>query len=157
ERKNRVAILFGPENNGLANDELIISNALIAVPVNLGYTSLNLAQAVAIMAYEFRINSIGDNKIPSNNNINLSGDNIPASKQETSNMLDHLEIVLELSNYFKDDIMKSNIIKNISNMFYRSDFSSQEIQLFRGIISHLHKTMLRDMERNNNIPQSTEN
>lgn len=128
-KDTRIGILFGRENNGLSNEELSLAEVISIIPTDQGNSSLNLAQAVTIFAYEFFLYG----KIKNSQNINL------CNKEEFNNLFDLLISSLESRDYFKEDNTKGSIIYNIRNTFLKSLLTSQEIRAFIGIIKNLTK------------------
>ncbi len=126
-----VGIMFGRENSGLNNQEISMANKIITI--NTGpFSSLNIAQSVAIICYELFASNTSSNKV---NNIQ---DN--ATRGEINYFFDHLFAELEGKNFFKVQEKKEMMMRNIINIFTRIDNASKsEIQTLRGIISSLTK------------------
>lgn len=129
---HKSAILFGPERSGLSNDEIALANAIITVPVGSEYDSLNLAQAVAIMAYEhFMIAQ------------NAPHDHMPlgnthfASRKDIAHLLNHLEEELDNSGFFFVPQKREHMRRNIRNLFARTHLTDQDVRTLRGIIRSL--------------------
>ena len=78
-------MLFGPERTGLSNDDLIYADAVLSVPLNPGYSSLNLAQAVLLIAYEWFQAGAPKHPAPS-----TAASRRPATKGELAGLLDHV-------------------------------------------------------------------
>lgn len=129
---NQVGVLFGPERTGLNNDDLSRVDALINVPLNPDYTSLNLAQAVLLIAYEW---FQAKEKTPEES-LDTSGQDF-ASKKEVMEFFDHLEGELDRGGFLRVEHMRPNMIRNIRNIFQRRPLTSQEVRTLRGIISNL--------------------
>lgn len=92
----RAGILFGPERTGLSNDDLIYADAVLSVPINPAFSSLNLAQAVLLVAYEWF--KSGDATPPLKPN---PPDRRPATKGELAQLVEHLLGALDAVNFFK--------------------------------------------------------
>jgi tRNA/rRNA methyltransferase len=132
ERKNKnekTGILFGAERTGLLNEEIMVAQGIITFPVNPEFFSLNIAQAVLLMAYECQ--KTESNTIPK------TMDLTPAPLGELENFLTRLETELETSNFFKTPDSKPTLIRSIRNMFTRHQFTIGEINMLHGIISAL--------------------
>lgn len=128
----RVGVLFGPERTGLLNDDLASANAIITIPTNPEFSSLNVAQTVMIMAYEWLRS--GDDTPPRKYDTVQSP---PATMAETAYMLTRLEDELAISGFFTAPHLREPVMRNIGNMFRRADMSSQDVQTFQGIITAL--------------------
>lgn len=134
-KQENSAIMFGPERSGLANDELVLADSIATIPVGPEYTSLNLAQAISIMCYEW---FSANDKTPQED---LSyGKSKSASKEEVINMFEHLESELDKSDFFKIKDKRPKMVHNIRNMFARAKLSDQDVRTLRGIIKSLTKT-----------------
>lgn len=126
------AILFGAERTGLTNDEITQAHHIISIPVNPEFWSLNLAQSVLLLSHE--IHKAQDKTIA----IEIPhGDSAPASHEELNAMLSRLENELEDKSFFRSQDLKPTMIRNIRNIFTRSDLTEQEVRTFQGIISAL--------------------
>ncbi|MGB0935270.1 MAG: RNA methyltransferase [Alphaproteobacteria bacterium] len=128
----KVGILFGPERTGLNNDDISRVDAIINVPLNPEYTSLNLAQCVLLIAYEWYQ---GIAKAP-DEQLDTSGQEI-ASKQEVTEMFQHLEHELDRGGFLRVEHMRPTMVRNIRNIFQRRPLTSQEVRTLRGIIKNL--------------------
>jgi tRNA/rRNA methyltransferase len=128
----RVGLLFGPERTGLINDDIVLSDVLISVPLNPGFSSLNLAQAVLLIAYEWWIaaDSTEDLYVP-------TGASRPATKGEMQNIFDHLEAELEPGGFFTNEDKKPSMVRNLRNMLLRARMTEQEVRTFHGVIAAL--------------------
>jgi len=119
------AIIFGRENNGLSNMEINLCDIIATIPIH--NSSLNLAQAVAVFAYEISCSI----KIPK------------AERQDLANKAELLQFIQMLSDgltekqYFKEKSLKKQVLQNITNIFVRAELSSREVQNLFGIIKAL--------------------
>ncbi len=124
------AIMFGAERTGLENDPITFANALVVIPVDTAYASMNLAQAVVICAYEWFVAAKGTIPVsPHKKEL--------ASKHEIEGMFDHLATSLDTKGFFSTPALKPSMVRNIRTMLTRADFSSQEVRTLRGIIRAL--------------------
>ncbi len=136
EQDNKVGILFGAEKSGLSNEEVARCDKIITVPLNIEFSSINLAQSVIIVAYElFQQQST---------NITLNplwdkDEDFVASKKEICGLLDQLEQELDSKKYFRAEHKKTIMMRNLVNFFSKSNATSQEIQTLRGVVSYLSK------------------
>lgn len=124
-------IVFGPERTGLTNEELAKFKAVLHIPVDPGFSSLNLAQSVAITAYEWR-QSQGNFK----GRLHL-GDTVPASQRQIQELLTALEHALDAKRFWRIDHKKPIMWRNLQNIFTRMDLTEQEVRTLRGMIKSL--------------------
>ena len=143
EAGQRLGILFGRERWGLTNDEISLADVIITAPVNPRFASLNIAQAVLLVAYEWyrhehedTLGMATDEAGPAAPGLKMPGSR-PATKQELLGLFEHLESELEAADYFRSPDMKPVIVRNIRNMLERAELSEQEVRTFRGIIRTL--------------------
>jgi len=136
----RCGILFGRERWGLNNDEVSLAHALIIAPVDPTYASLNLAQAVLLVGYEWRKLTSGGSlgratqfDGPAREGLPESRC-IPATAGELLHFFDHIEGELTEAGFFKTDEKRPTMVRNIRNMFLRSSLTSQEVKTLRGIV-----------------------
>lgn len=126
----RTGLLFGPERTGLTNDEVVLADALLRVPVNPSFASLNLAQAVLLMGYEwFRTT---DQTEPAR--LPIEGTR-PASRSELIGFFEHLESALDAANFLKPPEKRPAMVRNIRNIFHRTELTEQDVKTLRGIVS----------------------
>jgi tRNA/rRNA methyltransferase len=128
-------ILFGPERTGLENDDIALANAILNIPLNPGFSSLNLAQAVLLVCYSWLS---ADNPFASAAKTAEEDENsLPASKGDIENFLQRLETSLDDSGFFRSEPHKPSIVRNIRNFFFRAAPSVQEVRTLQGIVSAL--------------------
>ncbi len=127
----KCGILFGPERTGLENDDIIFADALLNVPLNPEFSSLNLAQAVLLTCFSW-LNA--DNHFEEKD---LEEVNPSAPKGEVENLLNHLDDELETSGFFKNPSQQHVTWRNIQNFFFRALPTQQEVNTLHGIISSL--------------------
>ncbi len=132
-RGGRPGVLFGREAWGLDNDDVSLADAVISVPMNPTFASINLAQAVLLIGYEWF--QAGDDTPDSG--IRLSKNTRPASKRELIGMFEHLERELDDCGFLRPPEKRPAMVRNIRNMFQRAGMTEQEVRTFRGIISGL--------------------
>lgn len=128
----KCGVLFGPERSGLVNDDIARADAVINVPLNPGFSSLNLGQAVLLIAYEW---SQGANETPPR--ALHTGETGPVTKQEFDSFMERLEEELDNGGFFTSPDMRPTILRNLRNLFQRMEVTGQEIRTFHGIISTL--------------------
>ncbi len=127
----RPAILFGPERSGLTNDDVACADTVLTVPVNAAFGSLNLAQAVILIAYEF---SIQNDDTPSFQPAYPDGQ---ADKAQVQGLINHLVGELEQTGFFRSEDRRTNQKRSIANLIHSAGLSQQEVQTWRGIVKAL--------------------
>jgi tRNA/rRNA methyltransferase len=132
----RVGVLFGPERAGLETPDVARANAVISVPVNRGFGSLNLAQCVLLVAYDW-MRSGGAAPGPAVEDW--------ASGIELDRFLEHLTGRLEASGYFFPEQNRASMMLNVENLFRRTPLTAPEIRTLHGI--------LRALARNPGAPE----
>lgn len=135
-----VALVFGCERTGLTNDEVDRCHATTLIPANPGYTSLNLSQAVQVMAYEIRRAAVPD--VPS---VATKKDHpwyAPPSADDMERFYEHLERVL-LSTGFLDPANPRHLMRRLRTYFNRSAPDRNELNILRGILTSVQKPKQR--------------
>ncbi len=128
----RVAVLFGPERTGLENDDIVRANAIITVPVNPEFYSLNLAQAVLLTGYEFaRQGSDAPAIAPG-----LAGTE-PATAIEVEKLGDHYEERLDEAGFFFPEAKAMMMRRNLRNMWSRFGLTRAEVQTLHGMLRQI--------------------
>ncbi|MDA1089815.1 MAG: RNA methyltransferase [Proteobacteria bacterium] len=134
-------ILFGREAKGLKNDDIALSDAIIMVPVNPAFSSLNLAQAVFAIGHEwFKAGLSGEDAMGQNGvggDLAMPKSTRPADKAELEGLFGHLEDELDASGFLHVAEKRPVMVRNIRNMLQRAGLTEQEVRSFRGIISSL--------------------
>jgi tRNA/rRNA methyltransferase len=128
----RVGILFGPERTGLANDDLIYADAVVSVPVNPAFFSLNLAQAVLLVAYEWLQSAV---EVPDRRAVEPVGR--PATKGELDQLLEHLMAELDAVNFFRTADRRASMSRALQLIFARAELREPDVHLLRGVIKEL--------------------
>ncbi|GAB4383491.1 RNA methyltransferase [Albidovulum sp.] len=129
---HRVAVLFGPERTGLENAEISRANALISVPVNPDFPSINLAQAVLLCAYEWRRQ--GDSAPPER--LALAGTDL-APAIEVERLGDHYEARLEEAGFFFPPTKAAGMKQNLRNLWSRMPLTRADVQTLHGILRQI--------------------
>ena len=136
--QGKSGILFGPERSGLTNDDVALADAILNIPLNPAFSSLNLAQAVLLVGYSWLSeHNKNDKNIGDDGKILDMGATKLACKQEIENMIEHLSNELEKGGFFTSKDRKPSTLRSIRNMFGRMEITSQEVQTMRGIIRAL--------------------
>lgn len=128
-RHKPAAIVFGSERAGLTNTEMDLCNALVYIPSNPEYSSLNLAMAVQIVAYELRlVQGIDEPPAPKADP--------PASAEDMEYFYAHLETALLESGFLKPDKPRV-LMRRLRRLFNRSRLDQRELNMMRGILTAL--------------------
>jgi len=126
----RAAILFGPERSGLETEDVALSNAIVTVPINPEFGSLNLAQAVILLAYEWsRSQSLSQ---PPAKNLEPS-----AEHAELEGLIGQLDEALESKGYFFPPSRTQATRNTLRTILTKPAWSSREVKAVRGIIRAL--------------------
>ncbi|MDQ2634656.1 MAG: RNA methyltransferase [Pseudomonadota bacterium] len=129
----KTGILFGRERFGLNNEEVALADEIVTFPVDPEFASLNIAQAVLLMSYEWMKSGL-----ESETDTNFSGPDVrPAEKHQLQGLLDHLERALEARGYFRPAAKKPKMVDNLSSVLTRPGFTEAEIKVLRGVVSSL--------------------
>ena len=129
---SRVGVLFGPERSGLTSDDVALADAVISVPLNPAFTSLNLAQAVFVVGYEW---ILGEMETPAREV--PMGATRPATKQELLGFFARLEAALDASGFLLPVEKRPIMVRNLRTLFQRADLTEQEVRTLHGIVSAL--------------------
>jgi tRNA/rRNA methyltransferase len=132
EQGKRVAVLFGPERTGLENDDLVPAQALVTVPVNPAFPSLNLGQCVLLLGYEWRRQ--GDDTPPEV--LSLAGGDL-ATAGDVDRLAAHWEERLEAAGFFFPPEKVPHMKASLRNMWGRLGLTRSEVQTFHGILKQI--------------------
>lgn len=128
----KIALVFGTEMSGLSNAELIQCQQLAMIPANPEYSSLNLAAAVQLMAYELRMAAIAPKKEPA------SGFPL-AQHDEIEGFFAHLEETLIRIGFLNPDMPK-RLMPRLRRLFARARLEKEEVNILRGILKSMQKS-----------------
>jgi len=134
----RVGILFGPERTGLVNDDIALADCVLSVPLHPAFSSLNLAQAVLLVGYEWF--TAGDSTPPARLVTNATR---PVTKAELLNFFDHLERELDECGFLRNREKRPSMVRNIRNLFQRAYLTHQEVRTLHGIVKELTTKRVR--------------
>ncbi len=124
----KVGILFGPERAGLANEDIVQANAFISVPVNPAFASLNLAQSVLLLAYEWRrLAGAAPERLD-------MGKTRFAEAGEVQAFMRHLEQRLDDVGFFFPLDKRASMLENLNNMFSRLPLTDADVRTLHGVI-----------------------
>lgn len=131
------ALVFGSERYGLSNETIEQCHALIHIPSNPEYSSLNLAQAVQVLAYECRTALLSQDSFTiKDEHIGFQG--IPASVEQINGMFGHLEAALTDIGFLNPDNPKK-LMPRLRRLFSRSRLETEEVNILRGIARQIQK------------------
>ena len=138
KRKNaKFGFMFGPENSGLCNKDISLSNFILQIPTSKKFKSINLSHSVTIVCYEIF-------KILNNNFFKKKGKHLKiSSKLKISLLVKHLISLLESKDFFLPKEKKHSMILNINNLIYRSEPNDKELRILASIISSLSKKKVK--------------
>jgi tRNA (cytidine32/uridine32-2'-O)-methyltransferase len=128
-RGEQVAFMFGHERTGLENDELARCHAMVRIPSDEEYSSLNLAQAVQVMAYELRLAILGD--VPATV---ITQDEPPADAAQMEQFYTHLAQTLDDIDFHKGRA-PTTVMLRLRKLFQRAQMDERELRLLHGILA----------------------
>lgn len=131
----RAGLLFGRERWGLNNDEIALADEILTLPVVPEFASLNIAQAVLVIAYEWRKAGFPeeDGGLP----FGMPERSPPATKEELIHLFGHLETSLDERSFFRPAEKKEVMTRNLRAIFQRVSLTAQEVRTLRGVIATL--------------------
>ena len=124
----RAGMLFGPERSGLDNDEIGLAAGIIEAPLNPAFPSLNLAQAVLLAAWEWRM--AGPAPVP-------PPPSERASAKAFEGFWEHLDGALEDAGYYREPKLRPTVQRNLRALFARAGLTDQDVRTLRGVIARL--------------------
>ena len=125
-------ILFGRERWGLTNEEVALADVILTYPVNPKFASLNMAQAVLLIAYEWMAAGL-DGALPTRDAL-PDLDHTPAPKAHLIGLMTHLERALDPTGYFRTEDMKPTMVQNLRAILQRAGLTKDEIDVLHGVI-----------------------
>ena len=134
-RGERTGILFGRERSGLSNDDIALANAILTVPVNPGFGSLNLAQAVILVAFEWSRTGVD---LPAASTLE---DDPIATKADLVGLFEHIEGALAPRGYFRPPARKRAMVQALRNLLQGAGFTGQQVRTLRGVIKSLTRPL----------------
>jgi len=130
-REGEVALVFGTEMSGLTNEEILQCRAATHIPADPGYSSLNLAAAVQVMAYEARVAALDGRQLPA------AGAAV-ARHEDVENFYAHLERSL-LASGFLNPANPKRLLPRLRRLFGRIRLEQEEVNILRGMLSSFDK------------------
>lgn len=135
-RGEKCAVLFGAERTGLENEEVALADAVVTIPVSAQYPSLNLGQAVVVLAYEWLM-AAGDTAAFARNAAQLAAPAEPATRDELQGLFGQLEAALDATEFWRVPEKKEGMWRNIRAVLTRAGLTAQEVATWRGIVRAL--------------------
>ncbi|SMX31324.1 RNA methyltransferase [Octadecabacter ascidiaceicola] len=131
-RGEKVAVMFGPERSGMENADIAHANAIITVPVNPEFPSLNLAQCVLLVGYEWR-RAAGEIE-----DVVVQGQTTQiADQRDTEALARHYEERLEEAGFFYPEHKAENMKVNLRNLWSRMPMTRADVQMLHGVLRQL--------------------
>lgn len=132
QAEGRSAILFGPERSGLETEDVALARAILTVPINPEFGSLNLAQAVILCAYEWSkheelVQPTQEDLLP------------PAPQDELEGLIAHLEGMLEPKGYFLPEPRADATRRTLRGVLTKPGWNHLEVRTLRGVLSSLQR------------------
>lgn len=128
----RSAVLFGPERSGLETDDVALARKILTIPINPAFGSLNLAQAVILVAYEWSkgvglVQPTLEDLLP------------PAPQEELEGLIRHFEELLEPRGYFHPADRAEATRRTLRSLLTKPAWNHLEVRTMRGVLSHLSR------------------
>lgn len=137
-RPMRAAVLFGPERAGLDNEEMACADTLVRYPLNPAHMSLNLAQAVMILAYEWW--TVTEPTPPREF---MTNETRVANKGEVDGLLGRLMVELDASGFLDNQAKRAGMVRNLAHWFQRGEVTTQELRTLHGVVTELSRGRMR--------------
>jgi tRNA/rRNA methyltransferase len=128
----RAGLVMGPERAGLTNDEISLCDHVVTIPANPAFASINLAQAVLILGYEWFKRRAPEMPRPAR-----AKKTRPANKSELFGLFAQLEAELDRAGFLFPPDKRPAMVRNLRNMLSRADFTEQDVRTLRGVIKAL--------------------
>lgn len=136
--RQNCGVLFGKERSGLENDDIAIADVIVSAPVIAAFASINLAQAVLLIAYEWRKALLsGTASLAEIPDYAGQAGSTPATQDELLGFFEHLERELDASGFLRPPEKRPKMVRGIRNMFKRIGATDQEVRTLRGIVASL--------------------
>ncbi len=129
---DKPGLLFGPERSGLTNEHIALADTVISAPLNPAYASLNLAQAVLLVGYEWF--AAGDETAAEQL---VETNTRPADKEELIDFFARFEAALDGAGFFRAADMRPTMVRNLRALLQRAHLTEQEVRTLHGVVSSL--------------------
>ena len=134
-RNGKVAIIFGREDRGLTNEELGLCNFHVHIPSDPEYSSLNLSQAVQILAYEIRLSYLKDQHVNKGYwDVEL------ANNEQTERLINHMDELMQEVDFYDVENPRKLLVR-VRRFFKRSKIDVMEANIFRGLFATIQKKL----------------
>ena len=140
----KTGILFGRERWGLSNEEVALADEIVTFPVNPAFASLNIAQAVLLMSYEWMNSGMDDLTQTRFDAVEQT----PATKDQLFGLFEQVEEALDARGYFRPEGKKQRMIENLRAVLSRRAFTSPEINVLRGVFRTFDRYSRQNPKRN---------
>ena len=127
--------MFGRERFGLSNEEITLADEIVTFPVDPAFASLNIAQAVLLMSYEWMKSGL-----EIETDTNFAGPYMtPATREQLLSFFLYLERALDVRGYFRPPEKKAKMVDNLRAVLTRAGFAEPELRVLRGIVTSLDR------------------
>ena len=133
-------VMFGREKWGLTSDEVGLADRIVTIPVDPTFASLNIAQAVIIVAYEWRRQVVGDAAWTPFEEKERSPQ---ATKGDVLSFFEHIEGALDAVDFFRPAEKRQHMVRNLRQIFQKARLSEQEVRTLRGLVAALERRPTR--------------
>jgi tRNA/rRNA methyltransferase len=134
----RTAVLFGPERAGLTAEDVARCDAMVRYPANPGFASLNLAQAVMVLAYEWFVAADATPLVQI-----VTHETRVADRAELEAFLDRLVAELDASGFLHHEQKRAGMVRNLRHWFVRGEVTEQELRTLHGVVTELSRGRMR--------------
>lgn len=134
-RGQNVGFAFGPERSGLENSDIVKANAIVSVPVNAKFPSLNLSQCALLLAYEWMLKSSN-----LNNDKQILEQSSMVDVMKVEKLSQYFEAALEKADFFYPEDKAESMKINFRNMWSRMPLTNSDVQIFYGMLRQLLRT-----------------
>ncbi|MCX5497026.1 RNA methyltransferase [Kaistia dalseonensis] len=141
----RTGVLFGRERIGLTNEEISLADEIVTLPIDPQFASLNIAQAVLIVAYEWRRSGLESEE--AGLRFTTPNDSRPATKEELIGLFEHLEGALDAVTFFRPVEKRPVVVHTLRAMLQKAQFTEKDIRTLRGVIAALENRPTRPRRR----------
>ncbi|QYX55467.1 RNA methyltransferase [Roseovarius sp. SCSIO 43702] len=131
-RGEKVAVLFGPERAGLDNDDVARASAIVTVPVNPAFPSLNLAQCALLLGYEWRRAQGGVTEVE-----DAPGETGWATREEVARLARHYEDRMDEAGFFFPEHKAANMRRNLLNFWSRMPMTQADVRMMHGVLRQM--------------------
>ncbi len=146
--RQNCGVLFGKERSGLENDDIAVADVIVSAPVVPAFASINLAQAVLLVAYEWRKALLSKDVGADRAALETTAGAAPATQDEWIGFFEQLEQELDASGFLYPPEKRPKMVRSIRTMFKRMGATGQEVRTLRGIVASLTRRHERRSREN---------